>query len=165
MRTPEPRTLTPQPRLNESAALTSMNNPNTEPDTEPMDPQESKACGGPVPLPPPHGATALTKCIVNSLMVWLMLPVGVSLYLGWDAWQETQPVASQPIGTLVGLSAGGGLDGWAVLATETGFYPVQRPLVAARGTALQLEVRRNGARYVCARERAACVKTTRESLR
>lgn len=106
---------------------------------------------------------ALHRQITRRLLLALALLAAFFGQLWWEARQAQKVLSSQPIGSLLGLHAGGA-DGRFVLETETAYYPTKRPLAAAKGVALSLELRGNGSRFICAPRRSACVETTRESL-
>lgn len=90
------------------------------------------------------------------LLLALAIPV---LWALWNGWTGSQVVASRPIGTLQRISAS---DHHFVLETETGFYPLLRPMRGTRGTALVLELRRNGEHQICDAARTRCVPTSHD---
>lgn len=104
------------------------------------------------------------RTICRLLWVAACFPAGLAIYLLRDSFLEQQVASSLPIGTLQGMSAAGGSRGGVVLQTESGYYPLKKPIAAAQGVALTVAVRRNGSRYVCSPGRATCVATVRRSL-
>lgn len=102
--------------------------------------------------------------LVRLMLLMLCIAVGILAYVLWDDWRQGQVISSRPIGTLQRMGSAGGLRGGVVLETETGFYPLDRPMAAAKGVALTLELRSNGTQFVCDPARVTCVRTTQASL-
>jgi hypothetical protein len=81
----------------------------------------------------------------------------------YDHYAEQKVVSSRPIGTV--QRAGGSGERFAyALETETAFYPLAKPLAAQKGAQLFLEIRANGARYICSANRSACSRTSDHEL-
>jgi hypothetical protein len=84
----------------------------------------------------------------TSKLLWVVfgLCVLMLLYQLYDGWLSCQVSSRQPIGSVVKVTGEG--RQW-LIETETGFYTLSRALAIEKGTALVLEIRGNGDRYVC----------------
>lgn len=96
---------------------------------------------------------------------YLFIVVSVALFVTFVVWivdrRESEVVICQPIGRFVSMSGPGGLSNGVVIETEVGSYPLLRDApVISKGTALVLEVRASGNRYICDTPRSLCVLTT-----
>lgn len=98
------------------------------------------------------------------LVFALTIPIGWALWWGWTEWMDRQVESSQPIGTVLRVGSAGSFSGSVVLETESGFYPLGKAITVAKGTALVLELRRSGRRFVCDVPRRLCVQTSVEGF-
>lgn len=97
---------------------------------------------------------------LENALLWVVLALGAVIvaHKAWDTWHGQQVQSRTPIGTVVHMS-GAGRE--LMLETETGFYPLNEPLAAAKGVPLVLEVRGNGERLVCDVAATVCSRTSR----
>ena len=96
------------------------------------------------------------------MLVLLGLPLSLLGVQSLEYWGNSKVVATQPIGTLLRMSAPGGFGAHVVIETEQGFYPLIGSASIAKGTPLVLELRGSGKRYVCDTGRSLCLETTAE---
>jgi hypothetical protein len=120
-----------------------------EPDTQ------SEECDS----PPAAGDRSLVYLVLLGLSIPLYF-IGDAIY---DHFAKRQVVSSRPIGTLQRAVGSGGRFAY-VLETESAFYPRMKPLATQKGAQLILEIRSNGARYVCSANRSACARTSDHEL-
>jgi hypothetical protein len=97
---------------------------------------------------------------LEKALLWVVLALGTVIvaHKAWDTWHGQQVQSRTQIGTVVHMSGAGRQ---LLLETETGFYPLNEPLAAAKGTPLVLEVRGNGERFVCDVAATVCSRTSR----
>ena len=114
--------------------------------------------------PPPPPGTVKDEGGVIKFFQYLFVLVSMTTLVTFVVWivdsQETEVVSSQPIGHFMSMSGPGGLSNGVVIETEVGSYPLLRDApVISKGTALVLEVRASGNRYICDTPRSLCVLT------
>ncbi len=92
-------------------------------------------------------------------------PFILTLLWAGGYWRQSEVISSSPIGHFIRMSGPGGFPGGVVIETDTGSYPLLKPPVISRGTALVLELRGNGQRFVCDLTRTLCIKTTLDEFK
>ena len=75
---------------------------------------------------------------------------------------DADVVTRQSIGSVLRMSAPGGFSEHVVIETTEGFYPLRGQASISKGTALTLESRGSGRRYVCDIPRRLCLEITRD---
>lgn len=122
--------------------------------------------------PPPTGKDSRkarleksSRSIWNQLLfLFFGLPLLWCLGTLWETWRDAEVVSSQPIGSLSRMSGTTGFAGKVVIETDEGYFPLHEAVALPKGTALVLEERGSGRRYVCDLPRNLCVRTSRESF-
>ncbi len=115
------------------------------------------------PPPPPGSGKEVSG--VFKFFEKLFIVVSVAPFVAFVVWifdsRESEVAISQPIGRFISMSGPGGLSNGVVIETEVGSYPLLRDApVISKGTALVLEERVSGKRYICDAPKSLCVLTT-----
>lgn len=117
----------------------------------------------PVQPPKPVKAGAQRGGVVLAVMALMLMPLLV--YLAVDLFEglgDADVVTRHPIGSVLRMSAPGGFAEHVVIETTEGLYPLRGQASISKGTALTLESRGSGRRYVCDVPRRLCLETTRD---
>lgn len=107
----------------------------------------------------------------KSLGRWALALLFVTLLLIGSIWRDRhrnqQVTSSAPAGQLLDLRPVQEPKGFwpvvLVVQTSTGFFSLLEPINLATGTALVLEERQSGRRYVCDAQRTQCAEIARSS--
>lgn len=114
--------------------------------------------------PPPPGSVEEVGGVIKFFQ-YLFIVLSVTTFVTFVIWivdsRETEVVASQPIGRFKSMSGPGGIPRGVVIETDVGFYPLSGDVpVISKGTALVLEERASGRRYICDMTHSLCIRTT-----
>ena len=82
-------------------------------------------------------------------------------HLLYDGWLGGQVASRQPIGKALSVTGEGRKT---LVETATGYYPLSKTLVVEKGTPLELEIHRNGDRYVCSAAGTVCSGTAKRGF-